>query len=72
MLVLLLELVLAFTLHQVEGKEDQAAGGPFGNLDCVSLLINKPDRPVRVKFTPRAGVPVNDNVSEGGNSSATA
>ena len=65
MLILMLELVLAFNMElgdedkEEEKEEDKKAkdeGGspPFGRLDCLSLLINKPDRPVKIKFTKQA------------------
>ena len=31
--------------------KDEGGSPPFGRLDCLSLLINKPDRPVKIKFT---------------------
>jgi hypothetical protein len=33
------------------GKAEEEVDHPFGNLDCISLLINKPDRPVRIRFS---------------------
>jgi hypothetical protein len=60
MLILILELVRNFNMECLDVdvaadddvKPGEKDGHPFAQLlDCISLLINKPDRPVKIKFS---------------------
>ena len=43
LLILLLKLIKNFEIELIDSESD---------LDCVSYLINQPDKPIRLKFRP--------------------